>query len=130
MKGRTCILVTHHIRLCLPIAAMLVRMDGGRAELEEISEDELKNLPEVADGDDKTVTAATPNSKSQTTGVQTPMNGGLITKEHRDIVRCVACLYHTSNLLLVYRVPSSGQYTRCTYKQQALKRGLVFCQCC
>ena len=86
MENRTCILVTHHIRLCLPVASMLIRMNGGRAELEEIEEKDLEDLPEISSLDEGVVTAG-PGSKVPTAGTSTPVHGGLITKEHRDTVR-------------------------------------------
>ena len=85
MKDRTCILVTHHIRLCLPAAAMVIRMSGGTAEIEELDEKDLEDLPEMGTGDELTITA-TPSSKGQTPDTATPVNGALITKEHREKV--------------------------------------------
>lgn len=51
MENRTCILVTHHIRLCLPLASMLIKMVGGRAEVEEIGS---KNVEDLPDGNEMT----------------------------------------------------------------------------
>lgn len=129
MKDRTCILVTHHVRLCLPVAAMLVRMDGGRAELEEINESDLKDLPDIAEADEKTVTAE-PSSKAQTTGAQTPINGGLITKEHRDIVRHLAVFACSICLIQIHRAPSNGRSIRCICKPRVSRLGWESCRCC
>lgn len=90
MENRTCVLVTHHIRLCLPVASLLIRMNGGRAEIEAIEEKDLEILPEISSDDSITVTAS-PTSKVPTAGTTTPVNGGLITKEHRDTVRFFTC---------------------------------------
>lgn len=54
MKGRTVILVTHHISLCLPIASYLVELSGGRVIRQgTISElqasGQLKTVIEVED---------------------------------------------------------------------------------
>lgn len=93
MKDRTCILVTHHVRLCLPIAEMAIKMDSGTAEIVEIDGTDLPELKDVNELDGATATA-TPSSKAQTTGVNTPMKVGLITKEHRETVSArPACKY-------------------------------------
>lgn len=86
MKHRTCILVTHHVRLCLPVAAMAVKMTDGRAEIQELDETDLADLTELAEVDEGPTTPAI-TSKEQTPGNMTPMHGALITKEHRETVR-------------------------------------------
>jgi hypothetical protein len=86
MENRTCVLVTHHIRLCLPVASMLIRMNGGGAEVEDIVGKDLEDLPEISSLDEGVITAG-PSSKVPTEGASTTVNGGLITKEHREIVR-------------------------------------------
>lgn len=86
MKGRTCILVTHHVRLCLPVAEMAIKMDSGNAQIEEIEAANLADLPDVSEDFDRSVETSTVPTNAQTTGVHTPMKATLITKEHRETV--------------------------------------------
>ncbi|KAF9973901.1 hypothetical protein BGZ73_002829 [Actinomortierella ambigua] len=68
MKNRTCILVTHHVRLCIPTAKLLVAMDNGMIEVQgtvqelrdkgvlaRIMDEEEEHAAAVSTSDDETV---------------------------------------------------------------------------
>ena len=90
MKDRTCILVTHHVRLCLPVAEMAIKMDSGNAQIEDIEEADLLDLTDDAAEESGDTDADLLSSKAPTTGINTPMNATLITKEHRETVSSCA----------------------------------------
>lgn len=86
MKGRTCVLVTHHVKLCLPVAALLVRMSNGKAEIIEKEDGQFGDDTTSSEPSDDDTIAVTPSSKDHTPGTMTPVGGALISKENREVV--------------------------------------------
>lgn len=91
MKGRTVVLVTHHVRLCSTVASMMVRMSAGTATIEDIDTDLVAKEGQADDAsqEDSEGTAAgflTPKDKTTAT-TMTPVRGRLISTENRAEVR-------------------------------------------
>ena len=125
MKDRTTVLVTHHIKLCLPVASMLVKTSNGSATIEKVQEQTAVPLDFASEMEDSEGTlAGSSTSKDKVSVTAPPVFGGLITKENRAQV----CRMHRGCILALnshFRGLSSGWYTLCISRLPAWRLGLA-----
>lgn len=88
--------MTHHVKLCAPSAALLVKMRNGVATAEAIAADTNFDHDQQDVSDDAKSDEATFKADKTMTAVATPAFAGLITKEFRaegSVKRAVYAMY-------------------------------------
>lgn len=86
MQGRTVVLVTHHVQLCLPASSLLVCMVGGEARPEAVKDEQQESSASSSSTSDDDTTKVDPDTGAKATPMpsMTPVDAGIVSKENRE----------------------------------------------